>query len=232
MAFGAYAPFPRRLGGSEPSASKWARYLAAQMGSALEGGELVSAENIALARMIAAGMLSSEKLVKNTVPTTAYEGLRDWAKRLGIVIRDGDTAADVRRECEARYAAQVGPTITAVDAALEKLLSSALIATVTFTGTDLDNPPDFTYWDGINPGSSDFDLGGDANGMWSSVRAHLLISVEQPGDMSADDFAYLINVRLYELLDRMLPAWVTFDWVLGAYDGFQLDVDKLDYDAL
>jgi hypothetical protein len=51
--------------------------------------------------------------------------------------------------------------------------------------------------------------------------------------MNLAQFLELVNVHLYQLLDRMLPAWATFDWAMDlSDDGFSLDLDDLDFKGM
>ena len=133
----------------------------------------------------------------------------------------------VRTQCVAQYQAAVGPTLANVTAAVTALLGSAFVAVHTTVGSDLETPPTITYWPGVNPGASSYSLGG---GTWLSERAHLWVEVIRPSGMEFADFNKLMNVQLFELLDRMLPAWATFNWATSA--GFVVDVSQLDFDGV
>lgn len=226
---------PLRLGGGRTRATQLLEHLEGAQGNAFttESGTILKAENIATARLFAGVLNAAEKVSNGAIPgTSPIDALYAWAKRLGVSVSLNDKPSDIRKACAAKYRAQVGPTVTNENDALAELLGSAYLNVTRFEGSDLANPPYPTLWNGVNPGPATADLGGDAGGAWFSGRCHLLVNVQQPQGMPWDDFMFLINVRLFDMLDQMLPASSTFNWNLGVYNGFQLNVDKLDYNAL
>jgi hypothetical protein len=233
MALGGLAPFPRRLGGGKPSAAKWLHAIKSTLGSAFttDDHSIVGAENIATARLFAGLSSTSERVVKNSIPTTAYDALRSWADRLGISIRDDESADDIRSACMAKYKAMHGPTASIISESLKDLLGSDFVSLIFFNGQDLDNPPDSTYWEGINP--LPYNLGGNIffDDEWTSTRCNVLVVIKRPDDIMSYDFNYLVNVQMYELLDRLLPAYATWSWTVAPYDGFDLDNDELDFNS-
>ena len=74
-----------------------------------------------------------------------------------------------------------------------------------------------------------YDLGG---GVWMSPRAHVVVEVLGPGTMALADYHDLLDTQLFQLLTRICPIYVTFDWAVNCEGGFVLDVDQLDYGAL
>jgi hypothetical protein len=193
-----------------------------------KSGTVVHAENLALARTIAAvGFRKPEQLRANAVPLTSGERLDYWVKVLGLPTRLNEQRWQLRQRAAAHYHAVVGPTRANVEAAVQELLGDVFVALYVNEGTDLATPPDPTFWPGINPGSSDDNLGG---GAWNSIRCHVYVEVMQPSGMTIDEFLNITEVQLFQLLDRMLPAWATFSWFHG--DGFELDQDLLDFDSL
>jgi hypothetical protein len=214
-----------------PYAWIWYSELRAMRGSAYrqESAGLVHAENIAIARSEAARTRAAEKLVANSQPSTAGERLGYWATVLQPSHKPTDSEAAVRARCAALYKAGIGPTIAQTDEACSELLGDAFVRTWRSEGTDLANPPQQTYWPTANPGGSGYDLGG---GAWFSERCHLIVEVEQPDEMARADYDELITVHLFQLLDRMLPAWATFDWGEDVADGFTLDLSELDWGVM
>jgi hypothetical protein len=195
----------------------------------IEDLSFVHAENMAIARSEAARTRAAEKLVTNSLPGTSDEKLGSWAEAQGVQILATDTRHDVRQRCAAKYEVATGNAKPDVDAAIETLLGAAFVKSWRQEGTDLANPPLITWWPGVNPGAVEFDLGG---GAWLSERAHLVIEVDQPDDMTDQEFLELLNLHLFKLINPLLPAWMTADWALFPLDGFHLDVDDLDYHGL
>lgn len=206
------------------------RELQAQRGSAYTKatGTLVHVEHIALARTLAATFFQlPEKLRANATPGRSDERLEYWATVLGIPF-NGRQRWQVRQECAAHYIAAKGPTRANVRDAVSTLLGDAFVELYTTEGTTLSSPPDPTYWPGVNPGTATYDLGG---GTWRSVRGTLFVQVQQPSGMTDGDFDNLINVQMFQLLDRILPAWASFAWGTTS-DGFYLEDSELSFAAL
>lgn len=189
--------------------------------------DLVHVENLSLARTIATvGFRVPEKMRANALPARSGERLSYWAKVLGIPIRVGDQSWQIRQRCAAHYKAATGPTIDTVTTVVSELLGSAFVAVHMFTGSSLSVPPTITYWPGVNPGPASYSLGG---GAWLSERCHLFVETTKPAGMSDAEYHDLLDVQLFQLLDRILPAWATFDY--GTL-GFILDVSQLDITAM
>jgi hypothetical protein len=176
-------------------------------------GTLVDAENLALARMLAAtGPRQAEKLRANATPRRADEKLDWWRRVLAVPVKPGEPRWRVRQKVAAHYRLTDGPTLGTVRGALEGLLGDAFVDMSWDEGSTLSVPPTPTYWPGVNPGSPADSLGG---GTWLSTRCHLFVQVQIPSNMTFGSFLTLVNVDLKALLDRMLPAWATFDWAIG-----------------
>lgn len=202
--FGAYRPFPAKLGGGKPLARIYEENLQAAYPDALKPtvGSLLWIKTLTLARMGATTWEALERYQANLVPGTSYELLLNWAKRLGVVVRDSDTVTEIRNACAAKYLINTrGANEGAVYDVVKTLLGDMLVSINYNTGSDLDTPPDDTYWS-QNPGSVP----------WSSSRALVEIVAAKPATMSQDSFDFLMNVRLYNLLDILLPAWVSWHW--------------------
>lgn len=167
-------------------------------------GTLVHVENVALARLISWGAFRlPEKVRANALPGTSDEKLDYWIEVLGIVNRTDDTTAQLRLRAESHYRAVTGNSFAAVQAALETLFGDALAFVGLSTGATLSSPPIDTYWVGGSAGDPTRDLGG---GNWESTRSLLSVIVVVP---SGADYSGLISEATV-MLDRMLPAWMTF----------------------
>jgi hypothetical protein len=190
-------------------------------------GRLVDVENLALARFLAAtGPRTAEKLRANATPARSDERLPYWQKFLAVPTKPGEPKWRLRQKLAAHYRASEGATRGAVVAALEELLGDAFVDATWDEGATLSAPPFPTYWPGVNPGPDD-GLGG---GTWLSTRCHLFVEVAIPAGMTTGEFLTLVNVDMQTTLDRMLPAWATFDWALGS-DGFLVSGSETDPDG-
>lgn len=194
-----------------------------------ERGTLVYLENIVLARGHAGTWRRHERLASNANPATALEKAVEWQQVLGVRRRDSDDDASLRTRNAAKIRAALGPTRRTVDDSVAELLGSMYVRT--WRNYDIEtmvDDPTGTFWPSVNPGDSDNDLGG---GAWYSDRQHTVIEVVHPPTMGTTEFDAKIT-DLTELLDVLLPATTTFDWVIGAEDGFILDFDSLDEGSL
>ncbi len=210
----------------------WGIYqeLTAALGSAFSAATtgMVHALKCALARSQAAVARAAEKLTANARPGTADELLGHWVRLEGITVKESDEKWQVRQRAAAKFQATKGPTAANVDAAIETLLGDYYVRSWRLVGADLATPPTPTYWPGVNPGPAAYNLGG---GTWSSISAHLIVEVTQPSTGSLAEFLDLMNVQLFQLLDRTLEAYATFDWGVDVSSGFLLDIDQLDFGA-
>jgi len=214
----------------EPYAVSCWRELHAMRGSAYttKPSTLVDAENLALARHFAAVWYRTpEKLRANAVPSRADERLEYWATVLGVSCRATDPRWLMRQRCAAHFQSAGDPTQDNVEAALSTLLGSAFVQLNFYTGADLATPPDGTYWKGGDAGPAAYNLGG---GTWMSSRCHLHVQVTQPSNMPDWQFLDMMDMQLFQLLDRMLPAYATFGWSTG--DGFLVDISRIGFDGL
>jgi len=190
-------------------------------------GTLVDAENVALARLLSAtGPRQAEKLRANATPRRADEKLDWWRRVLAVPVRPDEPRWRLRQKVATHYKLTDGPTLDAVRTALTDLLGDAFVDLSWDEGATLSAPPDPTYWPGVNPGNPADSLGG---GAWLSTRCHLFVEVVQPATMSLGQFLTLVNVDMKTMLDRMLPAWATFDW--GFSGGFLVSADETDPDG-
>lgn len=214
-----------------PYAAQWYHAIRSSRGSAYTKSPLtlVDFENLAIARMMAGSFSrNSEKLVANAAPARADEKLEYWAEVLAIPRKPDDPSWEIRQRCAAHYQVAVGPTLEAVGTAIQDLLGDSFVALHVYEGTDLDNPPIPTYWPAGTHGGPEFSIGGST---WLSRRSHLRIEVIQAPGVTLSEFLQLMNVQLFQLLDRMLPSWVTWTWSEGS-DGFRVNTDRIGIDAV
>ena len=219
--------------GNAPYAEFILRQLSSDRGTAYtkQTGTYVDVENLALARFWSAcGPRLAEKFRANCVPGRSDERLAYWEKFLAVPKRLSEPKWRTRQKLAAHYRLTDGPTVHSVQAALEELLGDAFVEMTWAQGSGLDNPPAGTYWPGINPGSSTLSLGG---GAWTSERCTLLVETVLPPGMSISEFQTLMNVDFFVMLDRLLPAWATFNWFLtdDSGSGFILGESPLGFTA-
>jgi hypothetical protein len=214
--------------GTVPTAWVWYQEFTAMLGDAFRQDRdgNVHSLKLALARSETARTRASEKIVANSEPDTSDERLGGWVELLRIPVRFTDTKADIRIRAAAKRRAVKGPTITNEDDAIAELLGDNLIEIFRQTGASLSVPPTQTFWPTVTPGPASHDLG---DGAWLSERAHLVVSVRRSSDIDQSEFLYLMNTQLFDLLNRMLPAWATFNWAVEVASGFVLDVSQLDF---
>jgi hypothetical protein len=188
---------------------------------------LVHAENAAIARSEAARWRAGDKLENNALPLTSDETLGSWLQILNVHTFPGDTIHEIRLRCASKYQALAGASARVIDESVEALLGPSFVRTWRITGTDLATPPTPTFWPVINPGPAAYSLGG---GAWLSSRSFYTAEVVKLSTMSTQTFLELMNVHLFQLLDRSVPAWASFDWAIGlSSGGFLLDISDLDF---
>jgi hypothetical protein len=215
---------------TEPYAWLWYQEYTAMLGSGFSSQQsgIVHAKKLTLARFEAGKTRAAERARCNAIPSTADDCLGLWVQALAVPYRESDQRWQIRQRCAAKYKGALGPTQANVDAALAELLGARYTAIALQIGSDLERPPSLTFWPGINPGPAAMDLGG---GCWSSERAHLTVLLVKPPPTQLSEFLYQANVAMFQQLDRMLPAKMTFNWATSA-GRFLLDISQLDFDAL
>lgn len=217
--------------GELPYAWHWYQEYTGMLGSGFSTARsgLVHAKKLAIARKEAAVQRAAERLVANALPSTSDDALGSWASVLKVRAAPTDGRHDIRQRAAARFLASKGPTRTNEDDSFAGILGDAFVKVWRTTGADLATPPTQTYWPGVNPGPTGYDLGG---GTWLSERAHVVVEVTQPPSMTNSDFLHLVNVEFFRHADELLPAWATFNWAFGVSDGFLLDISQLDFTGI
>lgn len=176
---------------------------------------------LALGRLAAAIVRGAEKINANSVPVTADDMLGEWVQILQLRITGTETKQDIRIRAAAKFSTAKGAARPQIDQVCSDLLGSYFVAVVRNQGSDLANPPPNTKWPGIAPGSSIYAISSDA---WLSERSSIFVSVNGPTDIRDATFSQLVNVELFNELDRTLPAWCVPGWSVGSTTtGFLLD---------
>ena len=190
----------------------------------------VHSRKLALARLQCAIQRAAEKINTNSTPGTADDFLGEWVQLLQLRLRGTESRQEIRQRAAAKFASTKGGSQPNVDAACQQLLGPVFVANTRTVGADLATEPPATRWPGGVPGSPTDSIGGPA---WLSERSHLAVSVAQPPSVNDGDFFELVNVELFNELDRLLPAWMTFNWSVGSSStGFLLDISHLDFQGL
>jgi hypothetical protein len=216
--------------GETPYAAAVYRDLQSMRGSAYttKPATFVHAENLALARLWGyTAYRLPEKMRASAVPARSDERLPYWVNVLGIAVRPGEEQWQIRQRCAAAYKATLGPIISNVQQVLRDLLGPEVYvdANVPDYPSLVTDPPQ-TYWPGGDPGFPEIDLGG---GTWTSRRSQLIVKVNWPPSMTYGEFVNLLDVQMYQVLDDLLPAWMTWTWYRDG--GFLLDESSLDIDG-
>jgi len=214
-----------------PYAAQFYRQIQGLLGSAYsqELSGLVHVENLVDARQWAWLRRLIEKLSCEMNPGTASGRLASWCTLLAVPWRYGEAESVLRGRCVASMRRFRGPSPQVVDDALSSLLGGWYVKSWRQWSDVLDPPPALTYWPVANPGPNAWDIGG---GCWMSERCHLVVEVLMPAQADLGEFLTRMNVDMFQLLDKMLPAHWTFNWAVGVDDGFTLDIDQLDFGCL
>lgn len=214
---------------STPYAWGWYQEITAMLGDGFttERTGIVHAKKLALARHEACKTRAAESAVANSLPETAGACLGQWVKVLNVKAHADDSRHKTRQKAGARFAAVQGATIQSVDETTAELLGDMFVENIRQLGNDLSDPPGSTFWPGVNPGPNTYSLGG---GAWVSPRAHLIVKVARPTSGEIGKFLSIVQIDLFDHLNRLLPAWMTFTWTTGT--SFLLDISRLDFDGL
>lgn len=227
---GALDKRPSNTEGTVPYAWGWYRHYKSSMGSAyrptMDG--LSHCEDLADARRQAAKMRAAEKLQKNSIPSTSDEKLAYWATVQRVPFSGRDVTEDIRVACSAKANVESVVNLQSLTATLQALLGAAFVDVFLIEGTDLDHPPDYTFWPVINPGEPTLDLG---RGPWLSSRCRFHVDVTHPVGMTSQTFYNLMNAQLPALLDDALPSYATFSWsVTDTTNGFRCSATAGTFD--
>lgn len=194
-------------------AAQWYRDLQQQRGSlySKKTASFVHAENLAIARVQASiGSRYPDRLRNNATPLRADDGIEYWGEFLKLArglneprMRWRKRLADFYRSTRARN------NFTTFRQNVKDLLGDAFVSITLNHDGNFESPSTNTYWPTINPGPDTYDMGG---GAWLSDRAQITVNASRPAGMSKDEFSQLMNVQLFQLVDRDLPIWCTAQW--------------------
>ena len=213
---GGFDPFPRRPGSrGGRNIETLTQSMIAQRGTAYSSdpNSIVWLESTCLARAIATGWETNQKLANQFDPYRASDFLPRWEKIYGITPPAGATESDRRTAVAARWVL-IGQrsNLGGLQALLQTLLPNTFVSVhylpnkwaVNQTPVDVfpTGVPNTPTPPGTHPSAG--------TGNWTSTVHHIAIELQQPSWMS--DEAYHREARsIYSgVLDSFVPAWVTF----------------------
>ncbi len=200
---GGYHGFPARLGGGKPVARIYHEALRSALPSAIQSvpGSLADCETLATARLLATMWKAQQRYEANLSPRTSYGLLGNWAERFRVQVREGDSVEYIQALCAWKHRVNLyGPSEGAIWDACKLVLGPHLVNVVYRRGTDLENPPVDTYWP-ESPGAEP----------WTSSRSLITVQARR-GDLTSDEFNFLVAVRLPEVLDVIAPGYGSWNW--------------------
>lgn len=200
---GGYHGFPARLGGSKPVARIYHEALRSALPSAIRSvpGSLADCETLATARLLATMWKAQQRYEANLSPRTAYALLGNWAERFRVPVREGDSVEYIQALCAWKHRVNLyGSTDGALWDACKLVLGEHLVNIEYHRGNSLTSPPPNTYWP-ESPGSMP----------WTSSRSLIIVQAMR-GELSSEEFRFLMNVRLAEVLDVLAAGYGSWSW--------------------
>ena len=222
MAYGGFHPFPRRFGSSRGKTIEVTTAALTQgRGTALDSGtgSIAWLDCYVRARALAAQWEAQRRLANQFDPRRCSDFLPRWETIFAIVPPPGSSTSQRRKALAARWKtigqAPTQQTVTdALKAALPNTFSSLAVLTAATAISHV-------YTSIAVPGGVTI----AADGQWGSSVHTLTVIVTEKAAQSDADFYNEVGT-IYPLLNRILPAWVTFDWARddpSAGIGFWLD---------
>jgi len=197
MAFGRFGGYPRRYGGGDSTKQIELEAFLDAFAPAWDAAE--DTENYAEceAYAVAVAMIwdINRRLTNQAIPAQMLEALPIWEETLKLRPADTDSAAARRGKVAAKLRGIAGNSTGDIVAALTALLGTTFVQLVIVPTAN-----ELTYWPGIYPGPPGYE--------WSSNRALVGVEVQQ-GVLSDAEFQDKQDA-VVELLDLMLPSWMTF----------------------
>lgn len=221
--FGGYNPYPRAYGGGRRAVA-WIHEALLEEYRRLfnvEPDSLGWCESYGEAGIIAAGQAGANASHNALVALRAAYSLTTWERAFGLTPSPYDTPLARRQALDARFRAMNNNAESDLRDVCERLMG------VNFALTSWIAPlSEVTYWPGINPGQPPLE--------WWSKREILFVEVTKTG-LTQDAFNARV-ARLTDVLDDLMPAWMSFDIYTvdtnGTDLGFILDLSLLDEAAL
>lgn len=200
---GGYHSFPARLGGAKPVARIYHEALRSALPSAIQSvpGSFADCETLTTARVLEAAWKAQQRYEANLSPSTAFALLGNWAQRFRIQVRESDSVEYIQALCAWKHKVNLhGPNQSSIWDACKLVLGKHFVDVQFRRGTDLATPPADTFWP-ESPGSEP----------WTSSRSLITIQATRR-ELTSDEFAFLMNVRLGEILDALAPGYGSWNW--------------------
>lgn len=206
--YGGLTPAPRRMGGGKPRLAHIVESLNRARGTAYDTSHssTVYADNLAQARCLSGAWGTNQRLAHVRVPKKLTgTTLSRWEKILGYVPDPSSTDVERRDTVAEKFEAfGVAPTRQAVvDLLTDKLGDVFVDLEYLSIANAIIIVPDGTYPFGST----------NAAVAWSSSVARVLVRTQQPSNVSLGEFLTIVQ-RVFDVLEPLVPAWVTYDWYL------------------
>lgn len=218
MSLGRWGRLPFKLGGTRNNPTKIA-YRATL--DALEPafdptvGTYHEIETFAHARVEGMVWGAGQRLANQAIPAKMLESLPVWEEILGLRPTPGTSDNARRAAVAARQRGLQNNAIPDIEEVSAKVMGVNYEALVPVDPDDV-----VSYWPGGTPGPPGFE--------WASNLATIAVRVNKNG---LDEAAFLLKVgRLREQLERLLPAWMTFN--IGVGTSFVVGADIVGQDLI
>lgn len=200
------SPFPRRFGGGRHPCEDEHDALREALSSSYDVSDASTIwdETWAQAGIVAAVWLAAERARGALIPSRMLETLTDWEEACRTRPAASDYVQTRRDRVAAKLRGLIGNTVGDISAALTTLLGSRFVQ-LQFVGTT----NEIVYWPGVNPGPPGLE--------WSTNRVIVGVVLSRDG-VTDDEFTSIRN-RASELMDSIIPAWMTYRIGVGT-DGF------------
>lgn len=216
-AFGGYGGWPRTFGGAPSAleAEHVAMLDALKPGWDVDPGTEVYDEAFAHAVAISVMWACNARMRNQAFPLRMLEALPMWETATGLRVRSSDSLAARRRKLAAKLRGYAGNTLADIIDVCRSVFGANFVDVHTVAPAD-----EIVYWPGGAPsfaadGTPVFAAPGPPGYEWSSNR--MTIGVElYAGSLTSDEYRNGV-ASLYETLDMLTPAWMTF--VIGTGNG-------------
>lgn len=215
--YGGLGPYPRVCGGGPNRLESILQSLNAGQGTAYDvtQSSKVYARNMATARGLDAAWATNQRLTNQWDPVKMTTLLSRQEGVYGMRPAATDLAVTRRANLALKFAAQGrNPTLDVVEDEIIRVLGTVFVAYETISPAAATiHVPDGTYPFG--------DVA--AGAPWYSTVLQFLIKTACPAALNEGDF-YAAVSRVGEVLDPLVPAWVTWEWYRAPSAGTPVSV--------
>jgi hypothetical protein len=212
--------FPISMG-SDDLDSQCLDYIQSCLGDYLSIGNIFGmSETQVTARLFAAIYKFSESLISEFHPSTAVDMIRNWCNRIGIVIYQDDTIQSLRDRCSVKYKINSGGVQFRIINEIKNLLGNCLDGYEFENGIEWNYNIDGSTFDPISyathsPYENPLPFGSDIlhDDYQISDRCHFTIHVTKPDNITEETYYILLESKLPQILNWILPLWMTYDYV-------------------